>query len=105
LRESLDLLEEAYGSLDVIHGACPNSPDEIADLWAFNKDRSARSFHADWDRHGKKAGFIRNSKMIDEKPALVLAGWNGTSNGTLDTIRKATKAGIPVRIVPDLPTL
>jgi len=45
----------------------------------------------DWEEHGKRAGPIRNSKMVREADA-VLALWNGTSTGTADTIGKARYA-------------
>lgn len=33
---------------------------------------------------------------------LCLAFWDGESKGTLDTIRRATKAGVRVRIIPEM---
>lgn len=56
-------------------------------------------FRADWDRHGKGAGFIRNNKMLDQDPDKVIAFWNGTSRGTRHTIGEAIKRGIRVKIV------
>ena len=53
---------------------------------------------ADWDKHGKAAGPIRNSAIVADCDE-VIAFWDGKSPGTLDTIRKAVKAGKPVRIV------
>ena len=58
-----------------------------------------RVFMADWDLHGKVAGFLRNQAMLDEKPDLVIAFWDGESRGTRDTITRARSMGIPVEIV------
>lgn len=53
-------------------------------------------YAADWKRHGKAAGPIRNQRMIDEgKPDMVLAFPGG--RGTADMVRRAENAGIPVR--------
>jgi len=52
----------------------------------------------DWKKHGKAAGPIRNSKMLEQKPDEVWAFWDGKSRGTQDTIRKATNLGIPIKI-------
>jgi hypothetical protein len=58
-------------------------------------------FPADWETHGRAAGPIRNQAMLDEgKPYLVIAFWDGKSKGTLDMISRATRAGVPVKIVP-----
>jgi hypothetical protein len=37
--------------------------------------------------------------MLDEKPDLVIAYWNGKSNGTAHTISEARKRGIPVEVI------
>lgn len=53
-------------------------------------------FPADWNKHGKSAGAIRNRQMLDEgKPDIVLAFPGGP--GTADMIRQAKKAGVEVR--------
>lgn len=52
---------------------------------------------ADWDKHGKKAGFLRNTELVDDINRLV-AFWDGKSRGTRDTIIKALERGLPVEI-------
>lgn len=54
--------------------------------------------NADWDAHGKSAGYIRNAEMADEADALI-AFWNGVSRGTKDMIKVATKKGLIVKVV------
>lgn len=48
-----------------------------------------QEFPANWDKHGKAAGPIRNKEMIDQNPDVVLAFWNGVSKGTANTIQLA----------------
>lgn len=58
------------------------------------------SFPADWEKHGKAAGPIRNKQMLDEgKPDMVIAFWDGKSPGTKNMIDQATKSGVPVEII------
>ena len=55
-------------------------------------------YPADWDKHGKAAGPIRNKQMIDEgKPDLVIAFPGG--RGTAGAVRLAKFAGVTVRVV------
>jgi len=55
-----------------------------------------RMFKADWNKHGKAAGPLRNQRMLDEgKPDLVVAFPGG--RGTADMVRRARAAGIEVR--------
>ena len=49
---------------------------------------------ANWMMQGRAAGPIRNQKMIDLKPDVVVAFPGG--KGTADCVRRAKAAGIPV---------
>lgn len=51
---------------------------------------------ADWNRHGKAAGHIRNSEMAKESDAL-LAVWDGKSLGTKGMIQVARQLGLEVK--------
>lgn len=67
----------------------------LAVLWAEARSCELASFPADWAKHGRAAGPIRNQQMIDEgKPDLVLAFPGGP--GTADMVRRAKAAGIEV---------
>ncbi len=63
---------------------------------------AVESFPADWDRYGRKAGPIRNRKMLDQKPSLVIAFHDNLaqSRGTIDTIFEAIRRKIKVEIIP-----
>lgn len=55
------------------------------------------TYSANWIKHGKAAGPIRNGEMLaDFKPDIVLAFWDGQSHGTRDMIDKSRKAGLTV---------
>lgn len=52
-------------------------------------------YQADWAKHGKAAGPIRNRQMLDTNPDLVIAFAGGV--GTKDCVNEAKRRGIPVR--------
>lgn len=54
-------------------------------------------FKPDWNRYGKRAGFLRNQLIIDEADR-VIAFWDGKSKGTKHSIDLAIKAGKPLDI-------
>lgn len=54
-------------------------------------------FPADWDRFGKRAGYLRNEKMAEYADAL-LACWDGESKGTGHMIDLAKKHGLKVYV-------
>lgn len=52
------------------------------------------AFPADWERHGRAAGPLRNQEMLDAGPDLVVA-FPG-HRGTEDMVRRAKKVGVRV---------
>ena len=72
--------------------------DYFAERWAREAGCELNVYHADWRKHGRSAGPKRNQQMLTKaKPTKVLAFPGG--NGTTDMVRRAKKAGIPVREV------
>jgi YspA, cpYpsA-related SLOG family len=55
-------------------------------------------FLPDWNRHGKKAGFLRNKQIVDACDEMV-AFWDGRSRGTQHSISLARSAGKKVTII------
>ena len=53
---------------------------------------------ANWDKYGKRAGYLRNSEMADIANACV-AFWDGKSRGTKHMIDLAKKKQIFLRVV------
>jgi hypothetical protein len=89
------LIELVPRDLLVITGGA-RGVDEHAHREAVRLGYATKVMPADWDRHGKRAGFIRNVEMLDEGPAVVLAFWARGSKGTAHTIREAYRRGILV---------
>lgn len=54
-------------------------------------------FKPDWDKYGKRAGFLRNELIINEADK-VIAFWDGQSKGTKHSIDLAIKTGKPIDI-------
>lgn len=82
----------------LMHGDCPTGADQIAsDCWKRN-GLPEDPHPADWDRHGRAAGPIRNQHMVDIGADVVLAFPLGKSPGTRGCIKAARAAGLPVRI-------
>jgi YspA, cpYpsA-related SLOG family len=90
-------LAELPRSTIVIHGEARGA-DALADAAARGLGLTVMTFPADWSR-GKQAGFERNIAMLDEKPDLVIAFWDGKSKGTAHTIDQAIERGIAVEVI------
>lgn len=60
--------------------------DTLGENWAKANNIPVKVFPAQWDLHGKAAGFIRNEQMAKYADALI-AIWDGKSRGTEHMIR------------------
>src|SRR4051812_3240410 len=59
-------------SVEILHGGARGADQmagEVAEFYGYD----VRVFAADWQNEGRRAGFLRNLRMLDEKPNLVLA--------------------------------
>lgn len=72
--------------------------DSLGKQYAKENSIPVMSFPADWDKYGKRAGYIRNEEMADNADALI-AFWDGQSRGTRNMIEIAKRKGRLVRIV------
>jgi len=52
----------------------------------------------EWDKYGKKAGFVRNKLIVDDAD-IVVAFWDGISLGTKSSIEYANKTSKKVVII------
>lgn len=91
-------------SMTLVHGACPTGADAIADEFAsLGADVAPNHWTverhpADWETHGKRAGFLRNKEMVDLGADICLAFIKNHSKGATMTLDLAKKAGIPTRV-------
>ena len=83
-------------SLVVSGGA--KGADSLGEQYAKENKIPTMIFLPDWKRHGRAAGMIRNTDII-EAAEMVIAFWDGTSKGTKDSILKADKLGKKVVII------
>lgn len=81
----------------IVHGACRGA-DRIADEEAGKLGFLTDPHPADWDKHGKAAGPIRNREMAQLGADLCIAFGPTPGSGTKDMVDRAAKHGIPVEI-------
>lgn len=81
----------------IVSGMAPG-PDTMAVDYAEEYGCEWEEYPADWDKHGLGAGPKRNTQMARVGDMLI-AFWDGESEGTADMIEKATKRGLIVNIV------
>ncbi len=109
-------LTTEISSFTVIEGGAKGA-DAVASQWAEKSPMHSHNerpddptfahwtYPADWTKHGKAAGPIRNQQMLDEnKPDVVLAFHDDleASKGTKDMVNRAMNAGVPTYLIQRL---
>lgn len=106
------LLSNTKGYIEIVSGACNTGKltwnredgtivcgaDGLGERYANEKKINVVYFAADWDKHGKAAGPIRN-KMMAEYATHCVCFWDGISKGTMNMMEEATVAGIRLVVI------
>lgn len=94
---ALDQLDKQYSFSVVIDGMARGA-DELAFDWALSRGVKTERYKADWDKHGRAAGPIRNQQMLDVGEPDVAVVFPG-GRGTADMASRCEAAGIKVHYV------
>lgn len=96
LDRSLEAAFMAGRTFVLIHGGARGA-DRLSHEWAsmWEEYVNVRVYEADWARHKKAAGPIRNKKMLTEEEPHVIVACKG-GNGTAHMMKIGRQAGVPV---------
>lgn len=94
-----DVFQYLPEDTEIIHGGARGADRLAGDVAAEFGFHVRPPFLPDWESYGKRAGIYRNLEMLDAKPDLVLAFWDGESTGTEHTISAARLRNINVEVV------
>ena len=72
--------------------------DSLGEKYANENGLNIMEFPADWDKHGRSAGYKRNVEMAENADALI-AFWDGESRGTKHMIDIAKEKNLLTRII------
>jgi len=97
MKERLNVLLANQPEVTIISGTAAGA-DRLGERYAEERELPVERYPAQWDLHGKAAGYKRNQQMAEVADALV-AFWDGQSRGTKHMIDIATKIGLAVRVV------
>lgn len=101
------LKEEGFNTkrpnIEIVSGTA-NGADTLGEKLAHEYYLGLKEFPANWNLHGKRAGYLRNEQMAeyakdDEELGVLIAFWNGESKGTKHMIDLANKHGLRVFVI------
>jgi len=75
----------------IVSGGCPSGADRFAEKIAKRHGIPITIYYPDWQKYGKVAGLIRNSKIAQQADILIACVAEDRQGGTEDTITKFRK--------------
>jgi len=87
--ERLKKVLDSFSIKTIVSGGAKGA-DKLGEKYAVENNIHTEIYIPQWDLFGKRAGFLRNTTII-ENSEVVVAFWNGKSRGTRDSIGKANQ--------------
>ncbi|MBP1743646.1 MAG: Phi18:3 [Firmicutes bacterium] len=96
-------IQTAAGNIEIVSGGARGA-DRLGEAFAQERNYKLKIFRADWERLGKIAGFVRNEQMAvyaseASHTGVLIAFWDGKSEGTSNMITLAFRYGLKVYVV------
>ena len=97
LKNKLDKLLQNKTEVEIVCGKAKGA-DTLGERYAKEKGYLVKEFPAQWDKFGKRAGYLRNEEMAKYADACV-AFWDEKSRGTKHMIDLAKKHKLKIRVI------
>lgn len=102
--DSYDRLKYTLAKLNLLNVECTiisgtaRGAGQLGERWAAEFNKPVIRMPADWNKHGKRAGYLRNEEMAKIASHLV-AFWDAKSPGTGHMIDLANKYELKTHVV------
>jgi len=98
LKEKVKNILSKSGNDIVIISGHAEGADKLGEKFAKEEGHDLIIYPENWKKHGKSAGFKRNTRMAENADALI-AFWDGKSKGTEHTISEFKRLKKRYRII------
>jgi len=97
LKDEVDKLLKECNITEIVTGGAKGA-DSLAERYAKENNLKLTIFHPEWNKYGKRAGYIRNDK-IWQYADIGIAFWDGKSKGTQHSFKLAEKYGKKLKVI------
>lgn len=92
-RHVIQAIKNSGFTISTVISGTANGADKLGEEFAERNNIKVERYPANWDKNGKKAGYLRNVEMAKEADCLI-AIWDGKSKGTKHMIDKIGRAHV-----------
>jgi hypothetical protein len=97
LKERLNFYIGSHEEVEIVSGTARGA-DRLGERYARGKRFVVKRFPANWEKYGKRAGYLRNEEMARYASHAVIF-WDGSSRGTENMIELCKKYNLNYRVV------
>ncbi len=97
LCQRVDRILSRQTEIEIVSGAAKGA-DKLGERYAEERGYNITRFIADWNRYGKRGGYIRNEDMANYADALILF-WDGMSKGSKHMLEIASEYDLKIRVI------
>jgi len=97
MKERLDKILEGKSNITIVSGTAKGA-DKLGERYAKERGYNIKRMPANWDKHGRSAGYKRNEEMAKVGDHVVCF-WDGNSSGTKHMIDLARKYELVVDVI------
>lgn len=91
------LSKRKLNEIEIVSGGAKGA-DAFGEYFAKKYGCQLKIYPADWERYGKRAGYLRNRQMAENSDATILF-WDGVSRGTADMFNQTLRENHPLFVV------
>jgi len=92
------VIENSNFNPTVVISGTARGVDQLGEKWAKENNVALERYPAQWDKHGKSAGYKRNIEMARNADALI-AVWFKKSHGTKHMIDVAEQFNLKIYVI------
>lgn len=93
-----EAVKESGLEISVVISGAARGVDRLGEEYALRHGILLERYPADWDKHGRSAGYVRNTEMAGKADALIAIMDKEGSKGTKHMIQEANKRGLIVHV-------
>lgn len=91
-------LNEYKDQISLVVSGGAEGADTLGEYWANENNIKTKIFYPNWNKYGKRAGYLRNKEIVENSDA-VIAFWDGKSRGTQHSFTLCEQLKKPLKII------